>query len=337
MNNNSTITPSSIQEHLDYTLRQFCKDDVWQDEFKYQLAPFRCDNMCVATDSRVMVAIYQSLFPTRPDYPEHNTSVVQRLYVTMGIVDDFEAYAVDDLESLCDECEKLNDKVKDDYKNVIYLAPDAISVKVMRRVILAARLMGATTIVVAAAKQANQMRMFSLCNSDGIGCCVYGIFMPLANDDKYNLHPVSQSIFGPETSNINLEAGMKFRADKEAAEEQARKEYEASKKVWRVQVVKSAWIAVEAVTAEDAMELASKHTYAIDDDIFDDSDVEVEAVETYPMDDDDVDSMSEEHYHKRQGILTDQGFISWSKYYGEDDENDEFHQDRTRVSVSFGK
>lgn len=324
-----------IQEHLDYVLRQFCRKEVWQDELKYQLEPFRCKDQCVAADNHVMLAIDPNVFPTLPCYPEHNTILVDRFYTIMRSANNFEAYNVDDLEAICDECERLNNEAGEVNKHVIYLSPDAISVQIMRRVLKAARLLGASTIIVVAAEQACQMRMFSLCNRESAS--INGIFMPFSYEEKNKLHSVQQSIFGTDTACINIEAGMKFRADMEAAEEQRRKEYEASKKVWRVQVVKSAWIAVEAVTADDAMDLASKHTNSVDDDIFGDSDVEVEAVETYPMDDDDVDSMSENYNHKRQGILTDDGFIAWSKYYGEDDKNDEFHQDRTRVSVSFGK
>ena len=332
-----SISVNPIREHLDYVLRKFCKTEVWQDELKYQLAPFRCQGFCVAADTHFMLAIDEHTFPFSPtDYPEHDTPLVTKIYEMMRAMPDLEAYSVDDLEAVCNECAKLNEQENNDYANVIYLAPDAFSVKIIRRVILAARLLGASTIIVPAANEAGNMRFFSVVGSKA-NSCAHGIFMPIRPDNDYHLHSVQQSIFVEDTGDINLEAGMKFRADMEAAEEQARKEYEASKKVWRVQVVKSAWIPVQAVTAEEAMRLAQEHNSGVDDEMFEDSDVSVEACESYPMDDEDVAALQDDRDSNRQGILTSDGWKSWSAYYGEDDPEDEYHKSTTSVKVTFGK
>ena len=332
MSNNT----NPIQSLLDYTLRQFCAYDVFNDEFKYQLAPFTCDGYSVASNSRVLLAIDNTLFPTLPGYPFHGTPLVTKLNKAIATAKEFEAYAVDDLETVCNECAELNTKAKDDYANAIYLAPDAFSVNVMRQVILAARLLGASSIFVPVADQVGQQRYFLTQDLTGRNIAM-GIFMPMLLDNQNHIRPVPQALTLPDTATIDLDAGMQFRIEKEAAEEQARKEHEAAKKVWRVQVVKVGCIAVEATTVEEAMSLAADHTGSVDDDVFEDSDVSVESAESYPMDDDDIEDMSSAYTNKRQGILTEEGFIPWSKYYGEDDKDDEFHKDRTRVSVSFGK
>lgn len=331
MSNNT----NPIQSHLDYTLRQFCAYDVFNDEFKYLLSPFTCDGYSVASNSHFLLAIDNTLFPTLPGYPFHGSPLVTKLNKAIATAKEFEAYAVDDLETVCNECAELNTKAKDDYANAIYLVPDAFSVTVMRKVILAARLLGASSIFVPVTDKAGQCRYSCMQDLNGQNIAM-GIFMPMLSDDKH-LHSVPQALTLPDTATIDLNAGMQFRIEKEAAEEQARKEHEAAKKVWRVQVVKVGCIAVEATTVEEAMSLAADHTGSVDDDVFEDSDVSVESAESYPMDDDDIEDMSESYTNKRQGILTEEGFIPWSKYYGEDDKDDEFHKDRTRVSVSFGK
>ena len=82
-------------------------------------------------------------------------------------------------------------------------------------------------------------------------------------------------------------------------------------KIFNVQVVKYAWMAVEADSPGEAMELAKKYTdeYITDKD-FEDSEVEVNACESYPSEIDDYDD-------GKQKIFTADKVITVSEYEDE--------------------
>jgi len=61
-----------------------------------------------------------------------------------------------------------------------------------------------------------------------------------------------------------------------------------SKGFYRVCMAKYGWIVVEAKNPSDAMRIAGEKRYEVDDEIFDDSDVEVDSCESYQTDIDEL-------------------------------------------------
>jgi len=85
-------------------------------------------------------------------------------------------------------------------------------------------------------------------------------------------------------------------------------------KIFNVQVVQYAWMAVEADSPSEAMELAKKYTdeYITEKD-FEDSEVDVNACESYPSDIDD--------YEDGVNIFTADGVMKAEDYADMLDEN----------------
>jgi len=61
------------------------------------------------------------------------------------------------------------------------------------------------------------------------------------------------------------------------------------KSIFHVTVAKYAWIYCEGENPQEAMNVAKKWANSVDDDAFDDSEIEVDSCETYPTDIEDID------------------------------------------------
>lgn len=296
--------------------------------------PFLWKNYTCATNSKLLIAINN-------DYVEIGASTAcpegynldSLLHEALNSpIDADRIISIEDFNRACGLSSAIDTPDKETFLKV---GKVMLRASLFHDIILAAQMSGASTISFIEATKSNQPVSFRLYEDDAIVAA--GVIMPCCiGDDKVKILqlPYQSPIF-PYHSQINLAAGEAFYNQYTSEQQQADEQYAASKKVYLVQVVKTAWVPVEAVDPRSAMDLAKEHTDGIDDDMFDNSEVEVEACNSYPEDDDDVDDFSEAH--PRQGILTDDGWISWSKYYNEDETEDEFHQTRTTVKVDFGK
>lgn len=234
-------------------------------------------------------------------------------------------------------------------ESVIEKADEMLFVKVgnimlraslLQNIIIAAQMLGSSSVSFVKTDKNDKPFGFRMYDDETIVAA--GVIMPACLIDEFDSDikilplPFQSPIFACD-SQINHVKGVEYYNQFLEETRIAEEEYKNSKKVYLVQVVKSAWIPVEAVDPSSAMELAKRHTDGIDDNMFDESNIDIESCNAYPEDDDYVEDLSVQSPTMRQGILTDDGWISWSKYYGDDDPEDPFHKTTTRVSVTFGK
>lgn len=307
-------------------LSLFCDNNSLRPQYQ---EPFCYDGFICATDSRTLFAIKQNLIA---DFGAASSTLPLDPTIIISSALDTSPFTKETIVFADDYLKLVNDHLSYPTSSpaaqiLLQLGNACYRAFYFHNVFLAARLLGSSDVAFIIPDVPTTPLLFRLYNGTDIS--VVGCIMPICVDDEDGFTILNLPAYTDQLSDIaaqiNITTGEAAYHAYIEQEQRDQKAYAESKKVYLVQVVKSAWIPVEAEDPQSAMELAKTHTGGIDDDMFDDSDIEVEACNSYPEDEDDVESLADSHPTDRQGILTVHGWISWSHYYGEDENNDEFH------------
>lgn len=302
---------STTEAHVKFTLEQFVLDDTpFETPCVYE------DKFYVATDCSVCLILNKTYIDHAIggalDYPQwgEKSDKIETFVQHMAGVDEYDTYSCDELEIACAESESSKQL------SGVCLAPNLFGPKKVRKMIMMARLLGASSVNISEKQdERNNGAVYFRFFDDANHVIAGGLITPLIPTilDTCKRFSVTRSIPTFDEPIVSLPSGAAYMERLIAEREEAKRQNEPQKKVWNVTVMKVGFVAVEAVTEDQARQLVDDNY--INDRVFWESDVEIGPYCPQEMCDEEIGEAGDSDTYKREGILTEHGWQSWDDWY----------------------